>query len=326
MQYSMTLRIKVELTAESKYHNDLDKSILKVIIYFDLFRHPVTTQEIVDFNQIMVNQEEVELTATRLVDLKIINRCQDFLGLDDLENKVLERIHKSKLAKKSIRRIKKYSKIVAMFPFVRAVFLTGSYSKGVMGEDSDLDFFIVTDKGKLWITKSLMVAFRKLILFDSHKNFCINYMVTSDALIINDRNQFTATELITMIPVYGVDLYNQMLESNQWIYRFFPNYPVNVDDTIILNLGITAQLKYLAEKLLDFSFVKSLGEKFMRLSAKNYRKKYSDGLSEEDFRKAIVVSPDVSKVHPHFFQKKVLDEFEMKVNTICDKYAIKTLC
>lgn len=302
--------------------SSLEISVLRVVIYFDLFHHPLSAAELRSFNQFKVTQTEVDGAIQRLLKINIIKRKGDFFGLDPIERNVEERKVKSNLAKSSAGRIRKFSQLVAAFPFVRAVFLTGSYSKGVMSTDSDLDFFIVVDKGKLWITKFLMVVFRKLFLLDSHKNFCINYMVDVDHLQISDRNQFSATELITMIPVFGMDLYQEMLAKNNWVYNYYAGY-LTPAPQIEVRFKVYSSIKKFAEQLLDNKLASSLGDWFMKMSLQNYRKKYSKDFSEEDFNRAIIVRPEISKVHPLYFQKKVLSAFERKFSEVCSIHAIK---
>ena len=93
-----------------------------------------------------------------------------------------------------------------------------------MDEKSDLDFFIITAPKRLWIARTLLVMYKRFFLFNSHKYFCVNYFVDEDHLEIEEKNLFTATELATVIPLYGQVHYTNLLKANPWLKRFFPNY------------------------------------------------------------------------------------------------------
>ena len=51
--------------------------------------------------------------------------------------------------------------IIAAFPFVRAVGISGSLSKQYADENSDIDYFIITAANRLWIAKNLPAYFQK---------------------------------------------------------------------------------------------------------------------------------------------------------------------
>jgi hypothetical protein len=100
----------------------------------------------------------------------------------------------------------------------------GLMAKGYMDEKSDLDFFVVTAPGRLWIARTILVMYKRLFLFNSHKYFCVNYFVDEVHLEIEEKNLFTSTELATVIPLSGATLYGNLMQANPWLRLFFPNY------------------------------------------------------------------------------------------------------
>jgi predicted nucleotidyltransferase len=88
--------------------------------------------------------------------------------------------------------------VIKRFPFVRGVFVTGSLSKNSSDSSSDLDFMVITRKGRLWIARTLLMLFKKIFLLNSYKYFCINFLLSEDNLEIEDKNVFTATEVMTV--------------------------------------------------------------------------------------------------------------------------------
>ena len=79
------------------------------------------------------------------------------------------------------------TKFISKFPYVRAILLSGSISKGYMDKDSDVDYFIITQPNRLWVTRLLLMLFKKIFLFNSRKVFCINYFVDSEKLEIEEK-------------------------------------------------------------------------------------------------------------------------------------------
>ena len=76
---------------------------------------------------------------------------------------------------------KRVGTFIHRFPYVRGVYLSGSLSKhGITGKDDDLDFFIITKAGRVWAAKLLLIAFKKIVLLNSEKYFCINLLMSEE--------------------------------------------------------------------------------------------------------------------------------------------------
>jgi hypothetical protein len=204
------------------------------------------------------------------------------------------------------------ARLIARFPFVRGVMASGSFSKGYMDQKSDLDFFIITEPKRLWIARTLLVFYKRLFLFNSHKYFCVNYFVDSEHLMIEEKNLFTATELATLIPLSGASLYLKLQEANAWITGMFPNYdprPVN---------GVEEQargwFKVLIEKVIDVVAPTRLERFFKNLTLRRWQKLYGSSYSAADFHVAFKTKDYASKTHPNHYQKKIERLYTDKVN------------
>ena len=120
----------------------------------------------------------------------------------------------------------KVSRKIAKFPYVKGVCLSGALSKGFYDDDGDFDFFIITKPNRLWIARTILVLYKKIFLLNSKKYFCVNYFISTDKLEISEQNLFTATEIATLIPLYGTDTFKEFLEAkNPWAAPYFPNKP-----------------------------------------------------------------------------------------------------
>jgi hypothetical protein len=76
--------------------------------------------------------------------------------------------------------------------------------------------------------------YKRLFLKGSHKHFCVNYFIDEDHLEIEEKNLFTATELATVLPLYGSQQYTKLIKTNRWLKSFFPNYvPRRLDDVLV---------------------------------------------------------------------------------------------
>jgi hypothetical protein len=116
----------------------------------------------------------------------------------------------------------RYGLAIAAVPFVRMVAITGTLAMENVDTDADVDFFIVTDPRRVWLSRSLSIAlvYRGRL---ERVDICPNYVISSDALDQFDRSFFSAHELAQMVPIYGLDVYERLIQSNCWAATYLPN-------------------------------------------------------------------------------------------------------
>jgi predicted nucleotidyltransferase len=294
--------------------SNLEKYLIKTLAYYDIFNYPLTAGEI--YYNLRVNHTstaEVEELLVNLAKRNLIFRKGNYYQLSDEETYIIRRERGNKLAAKRLKTARRISRLISGFPYVRAILLSGSLSKGFMEKNSDIDYFIITQPNRLWLTRALLMSFKKMFLLNSRKNFCINYFVDLENLEIQEKNIFTATEIATLIPTFGATVYDEFYNRNIWIKEYYPNFPKRVTDDILKDKP--GFLKSFIEKIFNSSLGERLDDFFMHLFERHNKKRYRH-YSQEDFRLAFKSNKKESKHHPLFFQKKVLLEFEKKLNKL----------
>ncbi|MBI2268930.1 MAG: nucleotidyltransferase domain-containing protein [Bacteroidetes bacterium] len=286
-------------------------AIIKTLLYFSIFRYPLTVKEIYEncqHQKITLSETETELS--KLVQSGYVSQTGQFYYVNNDVSAVDRRIKGNKLAEKYLLKARRYTKLISRFPFVEAVFLSGSLSKGYVDEEGDIDYFIITKPGRLWLCRTLLVTFKKVFLLNSHKYFCVNYFIDSKNLEVPDKNIFTATELVFARPMYNKNLCSDFFEANQWKDNFYPNKPVTNLSTVPLvsdNL-----LKKINESLFKGSLGEKLDQWCFKFTLAYWKKKFSD-FDESTFDLNVRSRKNVSKHHPNGFQQKVLKAHEESI-------------
>ena len=290
----------------------VSEHVIQTLLYFDIFNCPLSAKEVFRFlgtNHVDINYIQQELN--NLTKQGVIFHFGEFFSLKNDVALIGRRTTGNSEAKKFLSIAKKKAKLIASFPFVRAVMGSGSLSKGYMDENSDLDFFIVTEPGRLWIARILLVMYKRIFLLNSHKYFCVNYFVDTEHLEIEEKNLFTATELATVIPLYGAEHYQNLFRANSWLSGFFPNHiPRSIADVPSSKRNI---LKKLMETCINVMFAKQLNNFFMKITLNRWKKLYRKDYPNADFQVAFKTKDYAYKSHPKHYQRKVMDLYEEKL-------------
>lgn len=299
----------------------LERGIISTLLYFDIFRYPLTKDELLKFCHFKIKGQHLfEESLQHLIREKLINHSNGFYFVSEDHSIIDRRINGNLLAEKFMEKAKQYSKLIANFPFVKAVFISGSLSKGFMDKDADIDYFIITQKGRLWLCRTLLVLFKKIFLFNSHKHFCVNYFIDDETLVIPDMNMFTATEVVTLLPMYNPELCENFFNENNWTRVFIPNG--NVYPKAAIKNNNNYSFRKFIEKILGGSAGSIIDEWCLTGTMKFWNKKFSH-FSEDDFKNALRSRKNVSKHHPNKFQEKVLLLFKEKKKHFSAKFDVE---
>jgi len=288
---------------------ELAQSLLKKIIYFDIFSYPLLPEEIAEYcNYPDLNYDKMQKVLDELRSTNMTNYKSGFYFLGNDESKIEKRLEENHLAIIRMNTARKYSSLVSKFPFVRAVFISGSLSKNVMKPDSDIDFFIITQPGRLWLCRALLTIFKKIFLWNSHRNFCLNYFIDTNSLEIPDKNVFTATEIAFLLPMYNYLLYQEFMKANDWYRLEYPNLNHRSEALKIK----PPLLKRILEKILNNRIGNKLDDWSFSVISGFWRKKFSY-FSEKQFSLNMRSLKNVSKHHPNSFQERVLKTYKEKI-------------
>lgn len=295
----------------------LAQSIIKTMTYFDLFHYPLRSEEIFYFlSTNHVDERDVRSELTTLSQSGLIFNHEDFFLLENISSLVLRRKKGNLTAEKYLDIARKKATVIMRCPFVRGVLVSGSLSKNYADENSDIDFFIITQPQKLWISRFLLMVYKKVFLLNSHKYFCINYFVDFNHLQIEEKNIFTATELSTLIPLQGKEYCEELVRSNQWVKEFLPNYMPR--STKEVPASTTNKIKVTAEAIIGLLSFKWMDFLLMKLFF--IRWTYKASHNQADFKIAFKTNRHVSKSHPKHYQKKVLQLYEERLSEMSAKF------
>jgi hypothetical protein len=297
-------------------------SIIKTLLYFDIFDYPLKKDEIHLYCGMAMPESTIARHLQDLTQKDMVFQFNEYYSIQNRRDNVARRVRGNELAARMLPLARRKARFIGQFPFVRSVMASGSLSKGYMDESSDLDFFIVTSPKRLWIARMMLVIYKRLFLLNSHRYFCINYFVTENHLSIEEKNQFTATELATVIPLYNEPVYQRLLSANPWLSGFFPNYvPRQIDHSHVGG----ESFKKLLEMVINTFGGNFWDQLFMKITRRRWARMYGDQYKAADFEIAFKTNKNSSKNHPKHYQKKVTERLASNWEAYCKVFNLECL-
>ena len=290
-------------------------SILKVLAYYNIFNYPLTKEEIIVLLDTDYTRTESDEGFQFLLDEQMIFPVDEFYALYNNPILAIRRKQGNERAVKQLKTANKVAKLLSWFPYVKGVAVSGSLSKNFAYEKSDIDFFIITAKDRLWLARTFMHLFKKLtFLIGKQQWFCMNYYLDETALEIREKNIFTATEVITALQLQGNSVFHDFISANEWAKKFIPHY--NLERNEPRNIK-----KRFLKLVIEWIFNNKAGDKLdnwlMRVTISRWRKKTE---RKETNSNGILMGMDAgkhySKPDPRYFQQKVVHRYDLKMEQL----------
>ena len=201
----------------------LESAVVQAIAYADVFDWPLTPEEVHRYLPVPAELDEVRalLGACDVASCPVA-LTDGFATLTGREWLVQERLERERRSRSLWPRAARYARAVSALPFVRMVAITGSLAVDAATEDADVDLLVVTDDGRLWLARALVMAVVRGAALRGLE-LCPNYLLSRSALRIEDRNLFAAHELAQMVPVEATPAYRELMRQNAWYHDFLPN-------------------------------------------------------------------------------------------------------
>jgi predicted nucleotidyltransferase len=295
--------------------SEIEENILSTLTYFDLFSYPLNRGEIYLFLPVKCDMNNFNYALNSLVNEQHIYRFEKFYSLRNDHFLIERRTKGNKQAAELMVTARKVCSLLARFPYVRGIGISGSLSKNFADETADIDLFIITAKNRLWVARTFMHAFKKLTyLFNRQHYFCMNYYIDEQNLEIPEKNIYTATEVVTLIPLQGDVQFVDFFAANAWSRQFLPN---NVMRVLRARPEPKTWLKAGIENMLNNKLGDWLDDRLWQITSNRWDKKTA---SKKRNIKGQVMAMETgkhfAKPDPDDFQNKLMNKYRLRVATV----------
>src|SRR5258706_2602432 len=168
----------------------VENGILKTLAYSDCFNYPLTISQIWKY---LIIGEKVgkNKIAETLKKSKIIEKKDIYFFLKHEISIVERRKDREKISLKKLFLTKHFAKTLSLIPTVNLVGISGSLAMYNASENDDIDFFIISSPGTLWITRLICVlalvvlGVKRMRVGKNHKNkICLNMYIDESQMTL----------------------------------------------------------------------------------------------------------------------------------------------
>ena len=290
--------------------SSLQRDVLKTILYFDIFRHPLNPGEIYEYlpsNSTSLDEVHRACSTPPLSGFLREDEGLYFLSQPSGDRGFVgDRREKERRARRFMIVARTMAWIIRGFPFVRGLGISGELSKGVLSKDGDIDFVVVTSPKRVWIVRTLLILFKKTILLNRKKFFCVNHFIAENYYSVTERNRYTALEVATILPLFNVTFFSRFVAENSWIRDYYPNiHPAPTGEVHEVRQGV---LQKILELPLNGAWGDRLDERLMEWWRSIWRKRYRH-LPEDKLTKLFRTEQSISTAYAGDFLSHILGEY-----------------
>jgi hypothetical protein len=239
---------------------NFSQAVISTLAFFALYELPLSARRV---HELLLGQiatlAEVEQTLAQLVlENKIIQAGS--LYSTKAWNQTTYHANQAELMKKWAK-IDRYFNWLAILPFVRNISVINSLALGTADADSDIDFFVITKSNRLYFVRSMVIVlFRLLGVYKTRQKikdkFCFGFFVTPkflnfETLMLKPQDPYFLFWLASLRPVLGGQYYWQLMQENQWLNEYFPNFrPMQRLASVIKPNLVISAIKFVLEVML----------------------------------------------------------------------------
>ena len=220
---------------------ELKEAIVKTIAFFDMFDYPLTANEIwrnLGLKSELVRVMEALEGITPLsppLSGGIIESENGFYFLSGRQELVAERQKRYSAADRKFKRASRLAKIYKFIPWVKLIAIGNLMGAHNLKPESDIDFFIITEKKRIWLARFFCVALAQVLGLrpkpgKTKNKVCLSFFVSQAAMDLSGlmlaEDVYFIYWLAGLAPIYDRGgVYEEFMEKNNWLKNELPNWP-----------------------------------------------------------------------------------------------------
>ena len=212
---------------------ELEKAIVRAIVFFDMFDYPLTANEISLYLDRSADFLEIFQILKILPDN--IQEKQGFYFLTGREYLLVSRAERFNFTAQKFKIARRVAKIFCLVPFVELIAISNIIGTHNLRDQSDIDLFIITRPKRIWLTRLFCAGLMKILNLRPNRKtkrnkICLSFYITTnrlnlEKLKINPQDWYFNYWLAGLVPLYDHGgAYQELIKQNGWLKGFLPNW------------------------------------------------------------------------------------------------------
>lgn len=228
----------------------LEHAISSTVAFFSLFEKHLSVEELLQY-----------LYVGDTKDYESMRRMSFGEVTHEINEYALEGGEDTKETMEAFEKLRHYLPVLRSIPGVRMIAVGNTHAFGVGGRGSDIDLFVVTKSGWIWMTRLLFVMVTQVLGIRRHGGkvagrFCLSFFVTEDELSLSDialegGDPYLDFWIATLKPVWGEYIYDQFVIANDFALQHFPFWRKKMEERYLVKPH-EMRIKRLLETLLSW--------------------------------------------------------------------------
>lgn len=299
---------------------NLKESILKTIVYFDIFDFPLTAEEVKDYlykHDSPVHIKEIKGVLVEMTENGLIEHIRDYYLLKNRGKIVETRNTRKFISEKFWEKVGFYGKYMKSVPFVRMLAVCNNLAYNNASEESDIDLLVVIEPGRMWIARLIITIILQFYGVRRHGNkikgrFCLSFFITTnklnmEPLQIPNEDPYLAYWTQNLTPFYGKEVYDEFKRLNKdWLKN---KYSLNFNQTS--ERYLYKEKDILFKRILESLLSGKIGDIFESFLKKTLKKKTLKSMGKLGPDADVIVNDDMLKFHNHDKRREYLEKFQI---------------
>ena len=283
------------------------QTVLKTIVYFDIFDYPLTLMELFKWLKVEPNEN---LTINQLSQLiELLNQLGDkveqhdgFIFLKGRSEIINLRLNRYNIAEEKFKHAGRFIKLLRFIPYIKCIVVCNRLGYGNVWEESDIDLAVIVPKNRLWLSRLLSVGLLDLLkvrpkqierplaidlnFFISQENFNLENLIFDEAFVF-------PYWLSQIIPVYDHEIFAKFITGNGWLKKYLPNFlPYElITRRQVKDNWLSKIIRFKIKLLTNFDFLEKWSERYQR---RVMPLELKDKINQDS---RVIINQDILKFH-----------------------------
>lgn len=306
--------------------NTLEKEIIATLVFFNSFEKALTVEELFEnlYRENPMSEKRIEeqiITALKSLEQRGLIDASQTQGRLSVKLKGAQTIDRSRYNEKLMSKVHRWAWIFKLCPFLELVGVCNTLGFNAAKEGSDIDLFVVTSGGRLFLGRTFLTLMTQTLGLRRHghkvsERFCLSFLVDASdqavyKLALKEDIYFTYwLKNLRIVYARNPDAVEDFAGNNKyWVSKYLhhPNF-----STEEVRSG-----KFLLSRMVEFvlgGFIGNIFEKFLRRWQLSRARKKAGELPDLT---GTILTETILKFHNIDRRREIHEKWEGVTRSVC---------